>query len=63
VVVCFVVPLALATLWPDIASALGRRVMRLYQQRKHWLVMRDQPVASRAAFRQVRAEMRRRKAA
>jgi hypothetical protein len=63
VVVCFVVPLTVALLWPDIAFAIGRRVMRIYQERKGWLVMRDLPVASRAAFREVRAEMRRRKAA
>ena len=40
-----------------------RRVMRRYQQRKHWLILRDLPVAARAAFRQVRAEAQRRKAA
>ncbi len=63
VVVCFVVPLTVALLWPDIAKALGRRLMRMFQARKGWLVLRDLPVASRSAFRLVREEEQRRKAA
>jgi hypothetical protein len=60
-VVCFAAPLIAVFLWPDIAFALGQRVMRLYNERKHWLIMRDLPLASKSAWRSVRDEQRWRK--
>lgn len=63
VVICFVVPLTLAVLWPQVLFELGQRAMRLYEAQKHWLIMRDLPVASRSAWRRVRAEQARRKVA
>jgi len=62
-VICFGVPLAGALVLPYLNFEFGQRIMRTYRARKDWLIMRDLPVASKDALRQVRAEQRRRKSA
>jgi hypothetical protein len=59
---CFGVPLVVVLVLPYLYFELGQRIMRLYRLRKDWLIMRDLPVASKRAWRRVRAEARRRKA-